>query len=63
MIPESNYLIPFRFDQPRTSRITFLAVLTAVDFDHEARSMTREIGGEHSEWGLKSESRIGKAFA
>jgi hypothetical protein len=59
IIPEPQHPIAFRLDQPSSLRVYFVAVLAAVAFDHQARSVACEIDDEMAKRHLAPEARLG----
>ena len=63
MVPEADHAVAFGLYQSRPPRISFGAVLPAVDLDHQACPMTGEIGREHPQRNLEPEMCVRKTFA
>ena len=62
IVPKSDYAVAFGFNQRRSLEIPFAAVLPAIDFNHDARAVTRKIDNEIADRNLTAKPLVGEVL-
>ncbi len=63
IVPKSDHPVSFLLDSRRPHRIDLIAMLPAIDLNHQFRAMAGKVGDEVADWNLVAETRVREGLA